>query len=159
MFKTIFGAILSVSFIVILATYTLYKFDNMKRYNYTNIQLSIQENYYTDRHPVKAKKNHFQVAFGIVSYAESLPEDVSEYGQVKARLWRWDENGFEFVPLPTHNCSDEEMGLTDDKQKSVFYPVFEPNKKQIQTYSPNLWCIDDEFELYGDYNSNAVSMM
>ena len=52
LFKTIFGALLSVSFIVILATYTVYKFDNMRRYNDTNIQQSIQENYYTDRHPV-----------------------------------------------------------------------------------------------------------
>ena len=41
LFKTIFGALLSVSFIVILATYTWYKFDNMKRYNDTNIQQSI----------------------------------------------------------------------------------------------------------------------
>ena len=48
LFKTLFGTFLSITFIGILATYTAYKFDNMQRYNDTNIQQSVQQSYYTD---------------------------------------------------------------------------------------------------------------
>ena len=65
---------------------------------------------------MKGKKDSFQVAFGLVAFGSgaNLTEDYSQYGELKARLVRWNSTGTYFEDLETHPCSEAELGLTDD---------------------------------------------
>ena len=59
LFKNIFGTVLSIIFLGLLLNYTVYKFDNMRRFNDTNILTSQQENFYSDDFIVKGEKGSF----------------------------------------------------------------------------------------------------
>ena len=59
LFKTLFGTFLSIIFLGMLVNYTIYKFDNMRQFNDTNITTSQQENFYSDDHIVRGAKGAF----------------------------------------------------------------------------------------------------
>ena len=67
-YRSILGAILSVFFIVVLATYSAFKYNCLLMYNDSNIMISTQENYYTDHDIFIGGANSFNVAFGLISY-------------------------------------------------------------------------------------------
>ena len=56
-----------------------------------------------------------------------------------------------------HYCSDEELGLSDNKEQSRFYPIFENNYGHVSFYKRKLYCIDEKMELQGDYNSDRAT--
>ena len=96
LFKSLFGTVLSIIFLAVLLNYTVYKFESMKEYNDTNLFTSNQENYYSEDSILKGAKESFQLAFALVAYDTSLEDDYSMYGQIKARLVSWSENGVKF---------------------------------------------------------------
>ena len=53
----------------------------------------------------------------------SEPIDDPKYGRVLARLDRWGYEGWRNRELRVHRCTDEELGLTEDKQNARFYPL------------------------------------
>ena len=53
----------------------------------------------------------------------SEPIDDPKYGRVLARLDRWGYEGLRRRELRVHRCTDEELGLTEDKQNARFYPL------------------------------------
>ena len=59
LFKTLFGTFLSIIFLGMLVNYTIYKFDNMRQFNDTNITTSQQENFYSDEFIVRGAKGSF----------------------------------------------------------------------------------------------------
>ena len=70
------------------------------------------------------------MAFGFVSYDTSLDGDYSAYGELKARLVKWDPvNGTEFFIADTHPCSDEELGLTENIEDSQFFLAYDSDFK------------------------------
>ena len=48
-YRSLFGTALSIFFFTILILYTVFKYQSMNKYNDTNIMISYQENFYTDR--------------------------------------------------------------------------------------------------------------
>ena len=69
-----------------------------------------------------------------------------EYGELKISLWRW---GFEEglssgeTLLEDHNCSDEELGLTNSPN-SLTFPVVKNSVQEITTWKKKFKCIDKE---------------
>ena len=53
LFKSLFGTFLSIFFVGILLNYKIYKFNNMRQYNDTNITTSQQENFFSDEFIMK----------------------------------------------------------------------------------------------------------
>ena len=129
LFKTLFGALLSVLFLSTLTMYSIFKFKTMLLFNDTNINQSVQEYFYSSDPSVfniTAKKGSFQLAYGLVSYGDEIDMDYSEYGELRARLAVWNTtHPTRWEDLSTHQCSYAELGLTDDQSESQFYPVFE----------------------------------
>ena len=66
---------------------------------------------------MEGKKDSFQVAFGLVAFGSgaNLTDGFSQYGELKARLVKWDPEGTYFEDLETHPCSEAELGLTEDQ--------------------------------------------
>lgn len=76
-YRSILGAILSMIFFIVLAMYTVFKFESLLKYNDTNIMLSQQENYFSEEDIFKGGENNFNVAFGLINY--DLAEQETDY--------------------------------------------------------------------------------
>ena len=96
---------MSVSLLVVMMLYTIYKYNAMLRYNDTNLMVSEQSGAFTDKDIFKGGKNNFNVAFGLVSVYGTLEEDISIYGQVKAKLKVWDAESIVFKEVKTKQCT------------------------------------------------------
>ena len=89
-YRSILGSTLSIIFFVVLAMYTLFKFESLLKYNDTNIMLSSQENYFSEEDIFKGGKDKFNVAFGLIDYDLAEQEaDYSEFGSLKVKLKQW----------------------------------------------------------------------
>ena len=59
--------------------------------------------------------------------------------------------------LETHNCSRDELGLGNDRNKSRFFEIHESAINIIDAYANKFLCIkpEDTF-IYGDYNTQKA---
>ena len=107
---------------------------------------------------MKGAKGNFQLAFGLVTYGDFLEEDYSAYGRIVAKLKKWsDTETTYFDELPIRHCTEAELGLTEDDEASLFFPIFSSHVSQVETYKKQLMCIDTPYAIKGDYSSHAVS--
>ena len=76
-------------------------------------------------------KNGFSIATMFTAYDDN-PNPILDptYGELLIRYTRWGENPDgtyydEFVDLPTHPCSNEDLGLNEDgnRENSKFYDI------------------------------------
>ena len=80
LYKSLVGSLMSVTLLVVMMLYTVYKYNAMLRYNDTNLMVSEQTGAYTDKDIFKGGKENFNIAFGLVSVYGQLDEDTSRYG-------------------------------------------------------------------------------
>ena len=67
LYRSLMGSVMSVTLLIVMMLYTVYKYNAMLRYNDTNLMVSEQTGAYTDKDVFKGGKDHFNVAFGLVS--------------------------------------------------------------------------------------------
>ena len=100
--------------------------------------------------------DNFQLAFGITAYdGDTEPVEDPRYGRMLARYYTWGL-GDSYQDIETHVCSDEELGLLEDKESSRFFEIYPNNLKDVQTYKKKLYCTDEKLKLQGDYNSERA---
>ena len=81
---------------------------------------------------MRAEQGNFQIAFGLVTYGDYLEDDYSMFGQIKASLKTWGLNETtKFTDLSIRPCSEAELGLTQDEESSLFFPLFKPHVSQV----------------------------
>ena len=74
---------------------------------------------------MRAEQGNFQIAFGLVTYGDYLEDDYSMFGKIKASLKTWGLNETtKFTDLSIRSCTDAELGLTQDEESSLFFPLF-----------------------------------
>ena len=75
---------------------------------------------------------------------------------MKARLKKWGGGleGTQFVDLETRPCTREDFNGGDN---SLYYPVYEKHTSTFEYYFDKLLCISEDYELYGDFDSNQAS--
>ena len=88
-------------------------------------------------------------------------ESVSDYGEVKAFYKKWGgENliGTSYAEIDTHLCSSKELGIGQGSEdsESRFWPLQDRSKGYVNYYRNLFFCIDDDLEIRGDYNSDSV---
>ena len=95
---------------------------------------------------------------------DNNPEPVltPDYGELifKYTMWGEYDNGtfFEkFEDLPTHYCTDKELGLAKDGKDARFLPIRPSLKVQLEFYKPKMQCTDaTSMMISGDYSSSAA---
>ena len=93
--------------------------------------------------------NKFQIAFGLTAY-DSDPDPIEDprYGRIYARFHQWGHgNSTEYTELPAHYCTDEELGLTNDRKDSRFFEIYENSLKDLNDYKRKMYCIDEKLYL------------
>lgn len=124
----------------------------------TVVTESVREDHFDSADPEDAigSSNGLNFAFGISAYDTdtSLIEDP-RYGLMSAEIvsWGFGEEGEvgSDGPLGIHACTEEELGLVEGSSK--FYPIRENSLRDAKFVAQKLKCLDDDFEISGDYNS------
>ena len=135
----------------------------LHEYEETVVTSSVKDSYYTEDNIFpddveNMQYNNFQLAFGITAYdGDSESVEDPRFGRLLARYDTWGlghENRYQNIPI--HSCTDQELGLLENKEGSRFFEIYQNNKRDIQVYKRKLYCIDEELKLQGDYNSERA---
>ena len=128
----------------------------------------------TFKHDVRGTityKSGFNIAFALTPYAGDLSKSYEDESKVTmmAELYSWGvpENSLVskrvYTTLRTHECTEEELGLTKDTQAAKFYPPQPESAIDVKRIVGNWHCLDEEqdtpFDLYGDYDSGTAQAL
>ena len=101
--------------------------------------------------------NGFNIAVGFTAYDTNTEWILDPtYGELVFNHYSWllDDDGNiseNFTPIKTHNCSKEELGLTEDRIGAKFLPQSEKDKTLMPYVYKKLQCIaKEELWLHGD---------
>lgn len=86
------------------------------------------------------------------------------YATMHFKYLSWDGDGEEYTEgtyeIPTHRCTEGELGLTGDTSDSLLMPLKEEIAPDVKYYRQNYICADEqELEVYGNYNSAAAQFL
>ena len=123
------GAILTIFMWALIVFYGSVQLHALYNFGGTNISTSFIEFYYNQdtRFPQEIENlefPNFQIAFGIAAFDDDpTPIDDPRYGRELARIDRWGYEENRNRELSVHRCTDEELGLTKNKENARFYPL------------------------------------
>lgn len=103
-------------------------------------------------------KNGFNVAATVYGMDGDLSLN-ERIGAVKFYLKRWTDalgRNFEFLPLRQRACTQEDFNQEDAREFGGFYPLRE-KFKGYEYLESKMECLDENYELYGDFDSFAAS--
>ena len=69
---------------------------------------------------------------------------------------------FDYVELPSHYCTAEELNLEKSpvQQANVFFPIAERYERDMEAHNKKFLCLDQEnMRLQGDYSSETASLL
>ena len=83
---------------------------------------------------------------------------MPEYGEIHAYYKSWgdpDRPGTFYTRIPTRPCTPKELNLEEKSEDDPvkFWPYTDTSIGDISAFAKNFKCIDDNLEVYGDYNS------
>ena len=90
----------------------------------------------------------------------TLTED-ERYGELVFEFSAWDTSEVfsqNKEEIPTHYCTDEELGLTLGP-KTLVYPIKESMQEEVETFKKKFKCADNpqrDLELWGDFDSRKT---
>ena len=123
------GSLLTIFMWSLILMYGLIQLHSLSYYKATDITTSFVEFFYDQDIQFPQEIDdlvfpNFQIAFGLAAFDEDPePIDDPRYGRVLARTDGWGYEGERNKELSVHRCSEEELGLTEDKSNSRFYPL------------------------------------
>ena len=100
--------------------------------------------------------------------SKRIEHPKSVYLQAQLRSWYLPENSLngviKTVPLKTHVCSREELGLNQNKiSDAKFFPIQPDSVQDVDRLVGNLHCLDDEQDeevnLFGHADSGTAQVM
>ena len=157
------GSMLTLVLLFVILIYAFVKADVLVNSKDVNVLSTINDMYYTPDDEFTFD-NGFNIAAGFTAY-DSNPEPILDptIGEVVFNHFRWgpEPDGSyitERKRIPDHPCSREELGIEEDRSNSMFMPVYESSKGEVDFYWKKFQCVDKEnLKIYGDYNSYKAS--
>ena len=161
--KSFCGSILSLIILALTILYAWMKVDILLNKKDVNILSTINDQFYSANDIFNFTEHGFNLAVAFTAY-DSNPEPILDptYGEIQFNKFRWgpSDDGFGSgrIRIPSHSCSREELGLSFDRSKAMFMPVYAPSADEVKFYEKKFQCADQEnLMLYGDYNSFKAS--
>ena len=128
---------------------------------------TINDRHFTPEDKINYKNDGFNIAAAFTAF-DSETEYIldASYGELVFMHYFWgiQENG-EYAAgrrrLKTiHNCTQDELGLSEDASTSKFFKTSKQNRDIINTYTKKFVCADEsEMEVFGDFNSDNAQLM
>ena len=163
--KSIMGSVCSILLLAVVVLYAYQKTEILVNKKNVDILTEIYEKELT-YDDTFSYQNGLNVAVAFTSY-DSETEWILDpsYGELVFKHFAWGPNpdGSYFTKREqkkSHICSREELGLTEDVEKSKFMPLVSSDRGFVDAYQKKFICLDEEdLFLYGDYNSLIASQI
>lgn len=160
-FKTCAGGLVTMFLGMIVLSYALTEFIIVwNRTSYTILEQS-DENSLTYEKFSFGRKNGFAIAAAVVG---STVDDLDpEVGQLKfiMKSWTTSTEELKFIDIPSRPCQRNDfIGSSEVEGETSaygFHPMDEATTTIVLESSYHLRCIEDQYEIKGDFNSNAAS--
>jgi len=109
--------------------------------------------------------NGFNIAVAFTAYDDNQEPILDKsYGEVVFNHFEWGHNASDettFVRrkrIATHPCSQEELGLIEDRSESTFFPIVPNSRLGVKKYQKKFICANPEdLYLYGTYDTESAS--
>ena len=127
------------------------------------IMRQIQEDAYTYEQTFTAEQGLY-IAAALSEYdSETEIIERPEYGELVIEQYGWGysetEIGVQSNTLEQRPCSDEELGLIEGGDSSV-YPISKSSRSEVTTWKKKFKCINrSDMEIWGDYNSPKAQQL
>lgn len=139
-----FGAFCSLIIFILVVTFTYIKFDTLMTRKDVDI-LSTISDYHFNEMDRFGYENGFNVAVAFTDYSHDTEWQLDPtYGTLTINSYSWYEQEDDYdinrVPLDTHNCTREELGLTEGREGAKFLPAHYSYQAFLETHWKKLIC-------------------
>ena len=161
-FPTWEGFAFTVLLVIVLTVYGIVQMMTLLNYNNSIITVNEIDSHYNQNYTfdLDIHKN-LQVAFGITYYDGNTERlDFDDIGRIIPRIKTWNlDTRTQFRDLKFRPCSREELGISEEysEKEALFYPPHPKSVFSIEFYWKKLNCIDEPFDITGDYESDVAS--
>lgn len=157
--KSMPGAICSIFIYAVLIYFFITKiFVLVNRTDY-NILNEDQNDFFSEDFIVSTDMR-FRVAAAVTAYGDPTDIEDPRIGTIEfyIKSWKADGSPLDFKKLDTRLCSLDEFSFRSDKVKrdTPFYPVHQKSES-LRDYLPKMKCVDEPYDLYGDFSTNIAS--
>ena len=100
----------------------------------------------------------FNIAARVVKYGTFGEIEDPSIGTVEFYIKSWDDDSspLNFRKLKTRSCSEADFqGEEGASSESIFYPMHFKSKI-FKKYIPDLKCVDEDMDIYGEFNTNIA---
>ena len=160
-YGSIMGAICSIILLLITAFYAYLKLMVLIEKTDVNILSSELDMYFSDTDEF-TYANGLNIAVAFTAYDQETEWILTpEYGELVFNHASWgSELGFVREQIDAHNCTAEELSITEDKQQAKFYPIHESNQKLMKQYSKKFICIrEEDLRIRGAFDSDSARQL
>ena len=140
--------------------FTLTRFIGMVQFVDASVSSEVIPDYFNELDRYTSDKDTF--AFGIAGWQDDSPLDL-DYGSLKLQYEFWNATHDIFVDVKSRPCRYSDFGydLDEANPNQKFYDP--PLEKEVEFKtvidSEVLMCIDEEIELYGDFNTANAKVL
>lgn len=156
--KSLQGALCTIFIYGLLTTYALNRVGALINRDDYNILQEDQNYFFPETYRVSAKDG-FRVAAAVTAYGDYTDNEDPSIGTLEFYLKSWLDDGspLKFRKLKTRQCNLEEFSFQSDKEErdTPFWTIH-TNSESYKPYLPTLKCIDEDFELFGDFDTNVA---
>jgi len=138
--KSLMGSLCSIILMALTILYSIQKADVLISKKDVDILSTINDDTYTSD-DVFAYKNGFNIAVAFTAF-DSESEWILDptYGSLEFNHFSWGQDEIDGSPFTRrekkleHMCSQEELGLSEDRSQSKFMPINESSKPYVELY-------------------------
>ena len=155
--KSVPGALCSILLYGTLLAYAGYRLGQLVFRNNYNVLTEIQNDFFTEDFAV-GPSDGFNIAATVTTYGDFSDIEDPSIGTVEfyEKSWKEDGSPLEFKKLKTRPCTladfKGEAGASED---APFFPMHFKSKS-FKSYVPKMKCVDEDFQVYGDFNTNIA---
>lgn len=143
-FKTKVGAVCSLLMTFGVLSFALARFVKMVSREDTTVKREVVEGFFETNHIFTTNENEFALAFGLVEYGVPLPEDFSEYGELRSYYRAWDasKGSDDEHPLKFRICRPDDFS-TDPKKPAKYFNTLDKGQSKFMTdFKIKMYCSD-----------------
>ena len=159
------GSICSIILLLITVFYAYLKFDVLRNKKDVNVLSTIKDSYFTDDDHFSYEQG-LNIAVAFTKYdSEREPILIPQIGEIVINQYKWgfNEDGSVFsarVPLQDHECTKDELNLSDDAEDPKFFKPHPLSKPTIELYQKKFRCLDtSDLDIYGDFNTPKATLL
>ena len=158
-YRSFLGACLTIMTLLLLISFSGYKMIDLLGYDNYKLQVSTQSDFFPTEETF-GEANGLQYAAILTNYSGDIVEDPT-IATLKFYYKSWggeeDFGELNFRPIQTKACTDADFNNADENNtQSKFYPLISQYEKLFNAYKKNIKCMDEELEIYGEYNSEEA---